>query len=133
MKGLLFLTQAAENVENTVVEHGDSLYNMLHGVLEAFVQYSVTILELLGTIVIIVVALQAFYKWFQKDATIKLTLAEGLAFALELKLGAEILRTVIVKDMSELIQIGAIIILRACLTFLIHWEIKNEKAHTSHE
>ena len=130
MPGLLFLTQAAENAANG---HGGSLYSMLHGLLETFVQYSVTILELLGTIVIIVVAAQAFYKWFQKDATIKLTLAEGLAFALELKLGAEILRTVIVKDMSELIQIGAIIILRACLTFLIHWEIKNEKAHANHE
>ena len=132
MPGLLFLTQAAQNAGEQVA-HTDGIYSMLHGLLETFVNYSVTILELLGTIVIIVVALQAFYKWFQKDATIKLTLAEGLAFALELKLGAEILRTVIVKDITELIQIGAIIILRACLTFLIHWEIKNEKAHIEHE
>ncbi len=126
----LFLSEVVENAATT---HNDSMYTMLHGLLETFVQYSVTILELLGTIVIIVVALQAFYKWCRKDQQIKLTLAEGLAFALELKLGGEILRTVIVKDIEELIQIGAIIILRACLTFLIHWEIKNEKNHPEHE
>ena len=129
----LLLTEAAGEVTQEVTTHGTDFYSMFHGFLETFVQYSVTILELLGTIVILVVAAQAFYKWFQKDATIKLTLAEGLAFALELKLGAEILRTVIVKDLKELVLIGAIIVLRACLTFLIHWEIKNEKSHVSHE
>ena len=109
------------------------IYATLHELLELFVQYSVTLLELLGTIVIIFVAFKSFIRWFKKEETIKLQLAEGLAFALELKLGAEILRTVIVRDMSEILQIGAIILLRACLTFLIHWEIKNEKAHAKME
>ena len=49
--------------------------------------------------------------------------------ALEFKLGGEILRTVVARDMSDIVQVGAIIILRAALTFLIHWEIKNEEEH----
>ena len=49
--------------------------------------------------------------------------------ALSFKLGGEILRTVVVRDMSEIMQVGAIIILRAALTFLIHWEIKNEEQY----
>ena len=49
--------------------------------------------------------------------------------ALEFKLGGEILRTVVARDMSDIIQVGAIIILRAALTLLIHWEIKNEEEH----
>ena len=38
------------------------------------------------------------------------------------------LRTVIVREQSELLTLGAIILLRGALTFLIHWEIKNEEA-----
>ena len=48
---------------------------------------------------------------------------------LEFKLGSEILRTVIVRDLSEIAIVGCIIVLRAALTFLIHWEIKEEEAH----
>nr|MCR5515284.1 DUF1622 domain-containing protein [Lachnospira sp.] len=47
--------------------------------------------------------------------------------ALEFKLGGEVLRTVVVREWAELGILGAIILLRAALTFLIHWEIKNEK------
>ena len=37
------------------------------------------------------------------------------------------LRTVVVREWSELGILGAIIVLRAALTFLINWEITNEK------
>ena len=50
-----------------------------------------------------------------------------MALGLEFKLGSEILRTVIVRDLSEIVTVAAIIALRAALTFLIHWEIKIEK------
>ena len=42
-------------------------------------------------------------------------------------MGAEILKTVVVREMTELIILGVVIVLRAILAFLIHWEIKNEK------
>ena len=48
-------------------------------------------------------------------------------------LGGEVLRTVVVREWSELGILGAIIVLRAMLTFLIHWEIKNEKRETQEE
>lgn len=46
-------------------------------------------------------------------------------------MGGEVLRTVVVREWSELGILGAIIVLRAMLTFLIHWEIKNEKKDMS--
>ena len=58
----------------------------------------------------------------------RLGLAEGIALALEFKLGGEVLRTAVVRTPSELIILGAIILLRGALTFLIHWEIKNEES-----
>ena len=46
----------------------------------------------------------------------------GLSF----KLGGEILRTVIVRDFTEVALVGCIIVLRAALNILLHWEIRNE-------
>ena len=100
---------------------------LLHEILGELVNFSVVMLEFMGLIVIAYTGLNAFNKWVKKDPHTRLYLAEGLAMALSFKLGGEILRTVVVRDMSEIMQVGAIIILRAALTLLIHWEIKNEE------
>ena len=100
---------------------------LLHETLSELVNFSVVMLEFMGLIVIAYTGLNAFRKWIKKDPHTRLYLAEGLAMALSFKLGGEILRTVVVRDMSEIMQVGAIIILRAALTLLIHWEIKNEE------
>lgn len=42
-------------------------------------------------------------------------------------MGSEILRTVIVRQWEEIGTVAGIIALRAALTFLIHWEIKEER------
>ena len=39
-------------------------------------------------------------------------------------MAAEILRTVLVQSMDELYMLGAVILIRALLSLLIHWEIK---------
>lgn len=100
----------------------------LHETLSDLVNFSVIMLEFMGLVVIVYTGLNAFLKWVKKDPHTRLYLAEGLAMALSFKLGGEILRTVVVRDMSEIVQVGAVIILRAALTLLIHWEIKNEAA-----
>lgn len=103
------------------------LNEFLHETLSDLVNFSVVMLEFMGLIVIVYTGLNAFRKWIKKDPHTRLYLAEGLAMALSFKLGGEILRTVVVRDMSEIMQVGAIIVLRAALTLLIHWEIKNEE------
>ena len=61
---------------------------------------------------------------------IKFQLAEGLATSLEFKMAAEILKTVLVRDLNELMVLGAVILLRALLSLLIHVEMKGEANHT---
>ena len=63
----------------------------------------------------------------RRDPMTRLRLAKGMALGLEFKLGSEILRTVVVREFTEILLVGAIILLRAALTLLIHWEIKNEE------
>ena len=52
-----------------------------------------------------------------------------MAIALEFKMGAEILKTVLVRELSELLVLGAVIVLRALLSLLIHFELRVEQQH----
>lgn len=95
--------------------------------LEYLVHCCTTILELFGIIILICSALKCFFQWIKKNSYLRLNLAQSIALSLEFKMGSEVLRTVIVRDWSELGILAAIIILRGILTFLIHWEIKYEE------
>ena len=94
-------------------------------ILEVFrdhlVEFSVLIFEF-----IIVSGIHGFYLYLKKSPDTKLALAKGLAMGLEFKLGSEILRTVILRSWQEIGIVAGIIVLRAALTFLIHWEIRQE-------
>jgi len=101
--------------------------DMLELVIERFVEISILLLESFGICVLVVTALKSFYRWIRHDDALRLELAEGISLALEFKMGGEVLRTVIVREWKELGILGAIIALRGLLTFLIHWEIRNEE------
>ena len=90
------------------------------------VQITTILMELFGICILVITAVRYFYKWIKVDDSIRLELAQGIALALEFKMGGELLRTVSVREWNELLILGAIILLRAALTFLIHWEIGME-------
>ena len=89
----------------------------------------ISICELMGIFVVAVSALRAFWHYCRGLAThvpldVKFELANGLATSLEFKMAAEILKTVLVRDLNELIVLGAVVLLRALLSLLIHFEMK---------
>ncbi len=91
------------------------------------VQICTMLMELFGVCILMFTAIRCFIRWIKQDTEVRLILAQGIALALEFKLGGEVLRTVVVREWTELGILGAIILLRGLLTFLIHWEIKNEQ------
>ena len=112
-------------------------YNQL---LRIFAEITIHTLEIIGISVVIVgsikVLIQLFKRFLHKSAEGQnpvIALGRSLGLALEFKMGAEIVKTVIVRDLEELLILGIIIVLRALLAILIHWEItteeKEEKAH----
>lgn len=103
------------------------MIDCLENVLINVVTVSTILMEMIGIVVLVCTAVYCFMKWIFKDGNIRLNLAQGIALALEFKMGGEVLRTVVVREWSELGILGAIIVLRGLLTFLIHWEIKNEE------
>ena len=105
----------------------EEAYQNAEIILRYVVEFSTLLLEFFGICILVYTAVRCFLFWIKKDESIRLRLAQGIALALEFKLGGEVLRTVVVREWAELGILGAIIALRATLTFLIHWEIKNEK------
>lgn len=99
----------------------------LETILEEAVAYGILIFEYIGVGVIILAGLVSFYKYVTHKKDTRIYLAKGLATGLEFKLGSEILRTVVVREWKEIAIVAGIIALRAALTFLIHWEIKEEE------
>ena len=99
----------------------------MEDVLQDVVLLCTMLMELFGVCVLVYTAVKCFWRWLHKDSKCRLERAEGIALALEFKMGGEVLRTVVVREWSELGILGAIILLRGLLTFLIHWEIKNEQ------
>ncbi len=93
-------------------------------ILHYLVEATIPVFELIGVGIIIASGIRGFYSYVSRKPDTKLTLAKGLAMGLEFKLGSEILRTVIVREFAT---VAGIIALRAALTFLIHWEIKEEE------
>ena len=103
------------------------MHAVISNIFEEIVNYAILLAEFAGVAVLVFTLIKSFIGWIRKKDDIRLDLAQGIALALEFKLGGEVLRTVIVREWKELIIIGAIIVLRGALTFLIHWEIKNEE------
>lgn len=99
----------------------------LEELLSLIVNVAIHIFELIGVGIIIFSGGAAFVKFLGSSPDTKIYLAKGLAMGLEFKIGSEILRTVIVRDWKEITVVAGIIALRAALTFLIHWEIKEEE------
>lgn len=102
----------------------------LHNVAEI----TVYTLELIGILIIIYGAARAIIQALlritkKQEQSVMLVLGRALALALEFKMGAEIINTVIIRELSELLILAIIIALRAILAILIHWEIKNERQH----
>jgi uncharacterized membrane protein len=100
----------------------------LHELLSTITDVSILIFEYIGVFVIVFSGIVGIISYIRKDPLTRLKLAKGLAMGLEFKLGSEILRTVVLREIGEILIVGSIIVLRAALTFLIHWEIKNEES-----
>ena len=107
----------------------DNYEHILHNIAEV----SALTLELIGVFIIIIGSIKSLIHLGNslvrhRSINIVVELGKTLALALEFKMGAEIIKTVIVHDLTELAVLGIVILIRALLAFLIHWEMKAEKA-----
>lgn len=112
------------------------------GILHLVAEITIITLELIGILIILIGAYKSIIRLFLNlrhtphKTNIIIDLGKALALALEFKMGAEIVKTVIVRDLKELGILAIVIVIRAALAVLIHWEMKNERkaeAEEAHE
>ena len=111
---------------------------MLEHLIKSFVPFIIHLLEIMGVIVLTVGAFVAFYQYikeklFKQTYPLKYQFANSMVTALEFKLAAEILKTVLVRTLNELLILAAIFLLRVLMNFVLEREIKmeDEKKGTS--
>lgn len=110
----------------------DYIAGQIKEFISPFAEISANILELIGIIIIIVGSFRALLRLFEhivKKSHFRVAseLGKALSLALEFKMGAEIIKTVIIHNLEELAILGIVIIIRAILSFIIHWEIQLEE------
>lgn len=92
-----------------------------------FARLSLYILELLSVIIIVYTTIVAFIKLIRHQPFARVYLLHGQSVGLTFKLGAEILRTVVARNIDDIWEIFLLIVIKACMIFLIEWELKGIK------
>lgn len=110
----------------------DAIREGYSAILRFLAEMTVDTLELIGIFIIIVGSFRALIQLLirlrtKQPINVMIELGRALALGLEFKMGAEIVHTVIVREIRELLILGLVIALRAVLAILIHWEIQNER------
>lgn len=103
-----------------------------------FAEITASTLELIGIIIIFIGSFRALFRVIRclikkQPLNVVIELGKALALALEFKMGAEIIKTVIIHDLEELAILGVVIVIRALLAVIIHWEIRLEEKENAAE
>jgi len=115
---------------------------MLENLINLILPVIIHVLELMGVAIICFGAVHSMITYFkiqlrgvkgrrlsdsQGISSVKVMLGTSLELGLEYKMGAEIIKTLLIRDISEIWVLASIIVLRAMLFALIHFEMRAEK------
>ena len=93
----------------------------------------VHLFEIMGIFILTLGVFTAFYnyilkRFFKKNIDIKYEFADVMITTLDFKLAAEILKTVTIKSMDELVILASVFIIRIIMTFVLEKEMKIEES-----
>ena len=106
---------------------------ILESVFHIIVEYGILILEIVGAAIILIAGIKGIIGLLKRERSFKIELAEGIASALGFLLAGEALKTIIAPDWQEIGMTCAILLMRAAMSVLIHWEVSNEKKEISNQ
>ena len=110
---------------------------MLEHILDIALEIMIPICELCGLVVVSTTVIRAIVGWLKaavqgKKAEVSVDLDEGLSLGLGFLLGAEIMKTMMIRSvegaLEEAILVAAIFGLRALMSLLLHHEMKQERS-----
>ncbi len=111
----------------------------IHEMLYSLIDGVSTFIEFWGIILVFVTVIKEIYKTIVKYKLDMHRVARdeglnhGLASALEVLLAAEILKTLIARTPQKLMEVGALVIIRIFIAFILHWELKQKALEVAEE
>lgn len=107
----------------------EHVYEFVEEYFEWIIKFLALLIEVVGTVILIHAVITSLIGVCKRQKHAKLKLAEGISLALEFKMGAEVLKSVVARDWNEIGMLAAIVAVRAAMVLLLHWEIKSEVKH----
>ena len=102
------------------------MYETLECIFSTAVQYGILAFEAVGVVILLIAAVRALICLFKDKHKSKHILYDGISTALTFLLGSEILKTIVTPDWKDVGMTCAVLLMRAAMTLLIHWENKHE-------
>lgn len=110
----------------------------LEHVIEGVLEVVVPVLELAGIFIVGEAAIESFGRYLysliaHRPVHVKGRLAAGLLLGLEFMMTAEILKTLVVRELKDIFVLGGVVILRGILAFELKQEEKEEREEDREE
>ncbi len=110
----------------------------LEKIIELVLEIVVPVLELAGIFIVAEAAVASFARYIyalvtRHPAHVKKRLAVGLLLGLEFMMTAEILKTLVIRELNDILILGGVVILRAILAFELKQEEKEEESEEGEE
>lgn len=110
------------------------LYEQIHNGFEYILSYGIIAVELIGAVIVFIYTFRALYHLLRHDHKYsQQLLTEGMATGLSFLLGSEVLKTIVAPDWSAIGMTCAILLMRAGMTLLVHWEHKMARQNHDEE
>jgi uncharacterized membrane protein len=104
------------------------MHDKIDASFEMILKYVITGVEIIGALIIVFYTIRALISLLQKKhLACRDNLTMGITTGLNFLLTSEVLNTIIAPDWSAIGMTCAILLMRAGMTLLIHWENKMEK------
>ena len=110
------------------------MHATINSTFEQILHYAITGVEIIGALIILFYTIRALISLLQKkhDES-KDLLTTGISTGLSFLLASEVLNTIIAPDWSAIGMTCAILLMRAGMTLLVHWENQMEHHAAHHE
>ena len=102
------------------------MFETLEELFVHIVNYCILAVEAVGVAIILITAVRALAVVFRDRGKSRHMLADGITTALSFLLASEVMKTIVAPDWKDIGMTCAILLMRAGMTVLIHWEKTHE-------
>ena len=103
------------------------MYETIHGFIENILDYAIVAIEVIGALIILFYTVRALIcLLLKRHEQCRGFLTSGITTGLNFLLASEVLKTIGEASWSDIGMVCAILLMRAGMTLLVHWESKME-------